>query len=175
MAAGTAPVLQLLYPDRTVFNGGFVGWTSSQVAAVELADTDHRTWISFFWWGHNNKSDPASTKADLAAAIAHLAPGNSHFIVLGLVNRADTEGAGTAAYNAINALNAELAATYPANYIDIRSWLVSRYNPNIAQDVADFNIDVPPSSLRYDEIHLRYEGWLAVSQRLQQFIAAKGW
>jgi hypothetical protein len=176
MTATMAPNLQLLYGDRSVLNEGHVGWTSTQIAGAELADTAHRNWISIFWYGQNNDTEPERIKADVAASIAHLAPGNTRFVVLGVVNRADgTESRGTTRYDTIVRLNADLAAAYPANFIDIRAFLVSRYDANNAQDVADFNADVPPSSLRNDEIHLRNEGSLLVAQRVKQFIDAKGW
>jgi hypothetical protein len=176
MTTLVASNLQLLMPQRTVFNQGYVGWTSSQIAAVQLADTTHQNWVSTFWYGHNNKAEPERIKADIAASVAHLAPGNMRFVVIGLVNRADgSESRGTPGYAALLALNAELAATYGANYLDVRSLLVASYNPNLPQDVADFNADVPPASLRNDEIHLRNDGSVIVAQRIRQFIEAKGW
>jgi hypothetical protein len=35
--------------------------------------------------------------------------------------------------------------------------------------------DVLPSSLRYDEIHMRNEGSIIVAQRVSDVINAKGW
>jgi hypothetical protein len=72
-------------------------------------------------------------------------------------------------------LNADLQALYPDNYLDVRSWLIAHYDPNNSQDVADLANDVPPSSLRYDDIHLRNEGSVLVAQRLKAFIDTKGW
>jgi hypothetical protein len=95
--------LQLLVPDRTLFNGGVIGQTSTQIAARQLA------------------------------------------------------------------------ARYPDNYIDMRAWLVSHYDPQNPQDVIDFGNDAVPSSLRYDEIHLRNEGSVLVAQRVKAFIEGKGW
>lgn len=168
--------LQVLYPGRTVLQEGFLGQTSTVIANNEVADADHHNWINIFWYGHNNENDPETIKADIARSIAQLAPGNSRFIVLGVVNEANgKEGKGTPAYGKIVTLNADLAALYPGNYIDIRAWLVAHYNANDAGDVADFQDDVPPRSLRYDEIHLRNEGSVLVAERVKQFIDAKGW
>jgi hypothetical protein len=87
-----------------------------------------------------------------------------------------SEPKGTPAYALIMQLNAELAARYPNNYIDIRSLLVSRYDPNQPQDVIDSGNDVPPSSLRFDaEGHLRNEASLIVATQVKQFILAHGW
>jgi hypothetical protein len=168
--------LQVLVPDRSVLNGGFLGFTSTQIAANQLADTEHTHWINVFWYGHNNQSDPVTIKADIAASIAHLSPGNRRFIVLGMLNEAKPEEIkGGALYPVILGLNADLAALYPDNYIDIRTWLVSHDDPSNPQDVIDFGNDVVPSSLRYDEIHLRNEGSVLVAQKVKAFIDAKGW
>ena len=172
----SAANLQLLYPNRTVFNGGVVGETSTQNAARQMADSSMTAWISVLWYGNNNTTDPASTKTDLAASIAHLVPGNTHFIVLSVFNKATpAEIKGGPVYDTIVRLNNELAQLYPQNYIDMRAWLISHYNPNDPQDVMDVQNDVVPSSLRSDEIHLRNEGSVLVAQRLKQFIDEKGW
>ena len=168
--------LQVLMTDRGVANDGFLGATSTAIANNAVSDTDHRNWINVFWYGQNNEDDPDTIKADIARSVAHLAPGNTHFIVLGVVNKSDgKEKKGTGTYNKIVKLNAELAALYPDNFIDIRAWLVAHYNPNDAGDVQDHDDDQVPRSLRYDEIHLRNEGSLLVAQRVREFIAAKGW
>lgn len=177
MVPGVAAHLQLLYPGRVVYNGGVAGETSSQIAARQLADTSGRnTWINIFWYGHNNQDEPEQIKADIAASVAALAPGNNRFIVMSLVNQATPEESrGAPAYQVIIQMNNQLAALYPQNYLDIRSYLVSRYDPASAQDVADFNNDVPPLSLRYDQIHQNDAGATVVAARLREYIDAKGW
>ena len=177
MTAPFAPNLQLLYPGRVVFNGGVAGQTSTEIATRELADAGaHSTWINIFWYGQNNEDDPERIKADVAASVASLAPGNTHFIVMSVVNKANAdEMKGTAAYGTILRLNSELAAIYPQNYLDIRSFLVSQISPGNAQDLEDFQNDVPPTSLRFDEIHLNNDGSVVVAKRVQQYIDAKGW
>ena len=167
--------LQVLVPSRTVFDGGFLGQTSAFILQQQLADTSMTTWINVLWMGHNNITDPAGIKSDIAAAIAHLAPGSRRFIVLSLLNNAYTAPKGTDAYVRDLKLDADLAALYPDNYIDVRSMLVAAYDPNNPQDVIDFQNDVVPSSLRYDDIHLRNEASVLVAQRVKQFIDAKGW
>jgi hypothetical protein len=176
MTTPFAPNLQLLYPNRTVFNGGIPGEKSTQIAARQLADNSMTSWITVLWYGMNNQADPNTIKADLATSIAHLTPGNTRFVVLGVVNEAKpSEIKGGMVYDLIVRLNNELSQLYPQNYIDMRAWLVSHYDPNNAQDVLDFQNDVPPSSLRYDEIHLRNEGSILVAERVKQFIDGKGW
>lgn len=172
--------LQVLAPKRTVADEGLLGQTSTAIETAQLADLDHRDWINVFWYGHNDfqlapAGAPGTIKSKLAASIAHLAPGNTHFIVVSVVNDAAFAPKGTATYDALVKLNAQLEALYPDNYIDVRSLLVAHYDPTIPQDVIDFANDVPPTSLRYDSIHLRNEGSVLVAQRVAAFIDAKGW
>lgn len=168
------PSMQQAFPDRQIYDGGIPGETSMQIAARQTADTEHKTWISVFWYGHNNwTKDPV--KADVAASVAALAPGNGAFVVMSMVNWAGTGERGTQEYDNIMRVNSELAAAYPDNYLDIHRYLVGLYNPNSWQDVQDFQNDLPPSSLRFDEIHLNPGGCDAVAAKLKEFITAKGW
>lgn len=175
----TPPVaanLQMLYPDREVYDGGVDGETSAQIAARQLADTAHRAWLNVFWYGQNNPSDPARIKADIAASVAALAPGNHRFLVLAVVNQdKPAELRGGVVYEGLIRLNGELAALYPQNYLDMRAVLVAAYDPTSAQDREDFQNDVLPTSLRIDEIHLRNEGSLLVATKVKEFIDGKGW
>ena len=108
--------------------------------------------------------------------MAELAPGNDRFLVLSVINKARPEEIrGGTVYNTIVHLNNELAATYPGRYLDIRAWLVSQFNPASAQDVADAQNDVVPSSLRFDEIHLNNDGSVLVAKKVKEFLDARGW
>ncbi|MGZ5179070.1 MAG: SGNH/GDSL hydrolase family protein [Ramlibacter sp.] len=165
-----ARTLPQYFPGRQVYNGGVVGQTSTQIADRETADTTHKSWISIFWYGHNNgvKDD---VKADIARSIAALDPGNKAFVVLSMIPWAgrDQENAD------MMRVNAELAALYPDNYLDIHEYLVGLYNPNDPQDVQDHAADLTPSSLRFDAIHLNDAGCNAVCAKLKEFLAAKAW
>jgi hypothetical protein len=167
--------LQLLMPGRAVFDGGYLGQTSAYILAQQLADGSMTSWVNVYWEGHNNITDPDGIKADIAKGIAHLAPGNRRFIVLSVINNAWTATKGSDAYWRDMKLNADLSAQYPGNYLDVRSLLVSHFDPNNPQDVADAANDVVPSSLRYDDIHMRNDGSVIVAQAVKQFIDAKGW
>jgi len=57
----------------------------------------------------------------------------------------------------------------------VRDFLVNQYDRSNAQDVQDFQNDVVPSSLRFDEIHLNNQGSVLVATRIRDFIDAKGW
>ncbi|HSI54401.1 MAG: hypothetical protein ACAH21_10110 [Ramlibacter sp.] len=176
MVPPAAANLALLFPGRTTYNGGIAAQSSYDVAPRVVADTARHSWISVFWFGHNNKTDPNQVKADMATSVGALSAGNNRFVVLAIVNKTVAEEAkGTPIYQNLIQLNNDLAAAYPDNYIDMRAWLVAHYNPNIPQDVIDFNNDQIPSSLRHDVDHLNNDGSVLVAQRVAQFINAKGW
>jgi hypothetical protein len=177
MIPGVARAFAYMWdPPRQIFDGGVPGETSVQVTARETADNDHRDWVTIFWMGHNNDAQPDQIKADIATSIAHLAPGNNHFIVLSVVNKADgTEDRGSPLYDTIMKLNADLAATYPNNFLDIRSFMVGQSDPNDGEQADELRKDLPSSQLRFDGIHLTGHGDEVVGQRIIDFIHAKGW
>jgi lysophospholipase L1-like esterase len=166
--------LQRLYSDRQVFNGGVIGETSTQIDARMQADTAHRDWISVLWYGHNNFTKER-VAGDVAHSIARLAPNNHAFIVMSMLNWANLDERGTTRYDGIMKVNAELAATYPDNFIDMHGYLVSLYQPDNPLDVLDHNNDLYPRSLRFDDIHPNEAGADAIARKIRDFIAAKGW
>lgn len=145
---------------RQVYNGGVSGETSSQILTRILADTEHRSDIQIFWMGRNNFEDADRVKEDIAEAVAHA---RGHFIVLPILNGAySDEGSGSVKLATILQLNADLKATYPQNFVDIRSLLVG-------------DGDVTPANLRSDELHLNADGYYLVALTIEQFIEARGW
>jgi lysophospholipase L1-like esterase len=175
MVPGVARAFQYVDPARQIHDGGIPGETSMQIAARQLADTAHTNWINVFWYGHNNPTAAAQIKADIAASVAHLASGNTSFVVMSVVNQDPREVRGTPGYQILIALNNELAATYPQNYLDIRAFLVQQSNPGDWQEAQDLQEDVPASSLRFDAIHLNGHGSEMVARRIKEYLEAKGW
>lgn len=146
--------------DRPVYDGGEAGETSTQILARILAATDHASDVEVFWMGRNNFEDPARVKSDIVEAVAHT---NRHFIVLSILNGDyPDELRGTAKYTEILALNAELSALFPQNFVDVRSALSG-------------DSDVPPVTLRADELHLNGAGNRIVAEAVASFIRSKGW
>jgi lysophospholipase L1-like esterase len=107
---------------------------------------------------------------DVANMVAAL-PAPKRFVVLG-VTTADfpEEYVGQSGYNLIIAVNEALRSAYPGNFIDIRSFLLTQYDPRNPQDVRDQANGIPPSSLRSDQIHLSPRGYALVAQRVARFI-----
>ncbi|MGH7604148.1 MAG: SGNH/GDSL hydrolase family protein [Gemmatimonadaceae bacterium] len=173
--------LATLLPDRVVTNEGIGGETSTQVLARMLADTTHRHDVTVIWMGRNNLQEPGRIEADVAAAVKSL--GSSRYIVLSILNGDfyGTEVKGSAGYDNIIGVNASFAFRYPNNYLDIRSFLVSLYDPSNPQDIQDHLNDIPPSSLRahwnggIDLLHLSPEANTRVAERIARLIEERSW
>lgn len=105
------------------------------------------------WAGRNNESDGPQVESDIAAMVAVAKANSGCYLVMSILNgELDGPKGTTAYYWAINTNN-DLAAAYPGHYIDIRADLVASYNPANAADVLDHNNDIPPYSLRAQDIN----------------------
>lgn len=173
--------LGAIFPERVVTNEGIGGETSTEVVARLLADTTHRHDITVIWVGRNNLQEPDRIQSDVLEAIKAL--GSNRYIVLSILNGDfyGTEAKGSPGYDNIISLNRSFALRYPNNFVDIRSYLVSLYNPSDPQDVLDHARDIPPSSLRahwnggIDLLHLSPEANGKVAARVAEFIEARRW
>ena len=155
-----------LYSGFYVADGGVSGETSTQIRTRQTAGSN--TWYqpTIIWAGRNNYTDTNAVIADIAAMVTNLwSCGNTNrYIVMSVLNGDySTEWVGTTNYQTITNLNGMLSSIYGTQYFDIRSYLVSRYNPSLTNDVTDFGHDVPPASLRSDQIHLNDDGYPAVA------------
>lgn len=166
----TYPYLLAAVSRHYVDNYGVGGETSTQIKTRMLADTAKHIYPTIIWAGRNNYTSQATVEADIAAMVAAL--GHTRYLVLSVLNQ-DTalEYSGGSEYAKIAALNAALSATYGARYVDVRSYLVSLYNPLDAQDVIDHGHDVPPTSLRSDGLHLNDAGYQAVADKVFQSVS----
>jgi lysophospholipase L1-like esterase len=173
--------LGALLPDRTVTNEGVGGETSTQVLARMAADTTHRHDVTVIWMGRNNLTEPARIESDVAAAVKSL--GSDKFVILTILNGdfSGTEAKGAPGYETIMDINRSFVLYHPGHVLDIRSYLVSLYDPTNPQDVQDHARDIPPSSLRahwsggIDLLHLSPEANGKVAQRVAEFITQRGW
>lgn len=173
---GYAEALAALLPARAVLDRGVAGQTSSQIADRQAADAGARDDVAIFWYGGNNQWDPDRIRADVARSVAALAPGNQRFLVLPVLNQAGpAERRGGSVYEGIVRLNAQLAADYPQNFVDVRSALVQAADPANAQDRQDLRDDVPPTSLRADGVHLNAAGYALVARVVRDALATRGW
>jgi lysophospholipase L1-like esterase len=157
-------VLADLTGAKTI-NRGTAGSTSTQIKGNMLKDTALYKYPTIIWAGRNNYWQGETVKKDIAAMIAKL--NHTNYLVLGIINAESTgEYKGTPNYQAITALNDQLAQIYGDHYIDIRAFLVSQYNANYAADVKDHEKDVVPISLRADSLHLNFKGYQLVAKKI---------
>jgi hypothetical protein len=164
----TTPLAQLT--GYSVYNGGIGGQTSGQIEARMVADTSKYSWPTIIWAGRNDGCSISTAESNIALMVAALnSVGNNNYLVISDINET-TEGTGTGAYTCITQMNSDLAATYGAHFVDVRSYLVSLYDPNQAQDVIDHTNDTPPTSLRAsgDLLHLNSMGYQDVASDIYQ-------
>ena len=124
-------------------------------SAVTVHPPNVDTGLVIIWAGTNDWRFPEKVKSDIAAMVAHL-PSPKRFLVLSLVNGnlgGFWKGTSDRPYPTIMQLNADLAATYPNNFLDTRSLEVAAYDATNAEDVIDYGHDVPPSTFRAQDFH----------------------
>jgi lysophospholipase L1-like esterase len=165
----TYPGVLAQLTTRSVYNGGVSGESSTQIAARMLADTSRYGDLTIIWAGRNNSEDESAVLGDIASMVAVL-PEPKHFLVLSILNACYEGNIESTAYSQIIGLNQALQAAYPNNYLDIRSLLVAQYDPSSPEDVSDHSIDVPPASLRFDNLHLNAAGYTFVAGQISRAI-----
>jgi hypothetical protein len=156
-----------------VYNGGVGSEKSTQIKNRMLAATDKQGYVTIIWVGANNDmlTDVDTIKSDIASMVASLSTPQRYVVISTYIS--SNYASNTPEHVAMLLLNSYLADTYRDNYLDIRSYLVSQYNPLLSADVINHNDDVPPSSLRSDHIHLTPAGYLMVAQQIANFIRQK--
>ena len=143
-------------------NRGVGGQTSTQIASRFFAEPLLHDEITVIWSGRNNWWETQTVISDIESMVAEL---SGPYFILGVINGSYSgiETIGQPNYNNILALNSSLESIYGSRFIDIREILVNAYNPSLPQDLTDFTNDVPPSSLRADQIHLNTAGYSVVA------------
>ncbi len=126
---------------------------------------EDRSQLSIIWVGKNNQNQAATVTSDAQAMVAFLDGAPKQYLIVSVTNGGD-EGIGTQEYDDIEATNAALLAAFPDNYVDLRGFLVSLYDPEAPQDVIDFGLDTVPDSLRSDNVHLNDAGYQFVANFL---------
>src|ERR1035437_2659914 len=168
--------LQTDLSGRSVYNGGVGGETSTQIETRMVADTTKAGYTVIIWAGRNNYSATTTVEADIATMVASLGS-NRHYLIMSVMNGSygANEQIGGTGYNQIQSINTYLAATYPGHYIDIREYIIqyglidAGITPT-SQDLTDITNDVPPTSLRYDSVHLNAAGYTIVARQVANFI-----
>ena len=139
----------------SVFNGGIGGETSAQTKTRMTADAQKRNWPCIIWSGRNDSNNQPQVLASVAGMVASL--GHSNYLIVPIFN-GQKEGTGSYAYSQIGPLNSALAKTYGNHYLDVRAYIVSKYDSTKAQDVIDHAANTTPASLRSDFLHPNIAG-----------------
>jgi len=166
-----------LTPD--VAPGSPIACPAGSAAVIENLGYEDLTAI--IWPGRNNYGQSATVKADIAALVALLKPMVKRYVVLSVLNGDyASEYSGQSGWTTITQLNADLAALYPNNYLDVRSKLVALGAPTGPfPDATNYARDVPPAGVRADNIHLTTTavtgGYARLAQWVADFLNAKGW
>jgi hypothetical protein len=165
-------VLQNSFPESIVSNVSHDGYDSTQIKTQLFFPWNKPEDYTIIWAGNNNFYDKATILADISSMTASLS--SNKFLILSIVN-GDTpsEWQGGTSYALIQADNVALSTTYPNNYIDVRSFLVSKYDVGNATDVVNHSHDVPPYTSRYDFIHYNSTGTNYIGNFVHDAIVAK--
>ena len=152
-------------------NNGVGGAGSVPILNLFLAAPTQWPNLTIIWSGRNNYADTATILANIATMVADI--GHDGYLILSVINGnyVPYEAIGGDGYNLIISLNNQLSAIYGSKYLDVRSILVAAYNPSIPQDVTDHTNDIPPSSLRSDNLHLNTAGYALVASSIKTVIA----
>jgi len=152
------------------YNMGIAGEVSAQIKSRMIMNDTLQKYPTIIWVGRNNITHGDDIKKDIAAMVANLK--HSRYIVLGILNGENmNESRGDAHYNVINTLNDQLGKIYGSHYIDIRSYLVSQFNPADLHDVANYNENIVPASLRNGNLHLNANGYKLVAKKIYENIS----
>ena len=116
----------------------------------------------------------ANILSNLSAIVQNLKASNKKYLIMPVFG-ANAGSYGSSGYNSLITLNNTIRDTYPKNYINTRSRLITNYNASLSQDVIDYNNDIIPSSLRYDAVHLNDAGYSIVGSVLFNKLTTLGW
>ncbi|KRA44707.1 hypothetical protein [Devosia sp. Root635] len=151
-----------------------------QAAFIVDPEGDDRR-VNIFWPGRNDTWADTNIQLSVDWMVSRLATGEKRFVIMSVLNgEYATEDVGGARYNQIIAINTAVQSKYPANYLDIRRYLIDHGLATLgitptAQDLLDVERDIVPVSLRVDGIHLTGDALQLVAEQLADFIIAKGW
>jgi hypothetical protein len=140
-----------------------------RMAHPEVNEND----LAVIWVGRNNAYQVETVARDTDLIEAWLSESGAHYVILSVLN-SGSEITGTSTYSYIQTINSNLSSTYPDNYLDIRSILVSSYDTTNETDVANYTGDAVPSSLRADAIHLNQDGHDIVANELYNWFESLG-
>ncbi len=160
----------------TSIRGPFIlDWTHPGGAtALSLrthTDRDANTFI--FWMGRNNNARPHEVYADLRDAVAHIKSLNSRFLIVSVTNGGGESLGSPYYYGTVN-LNHLLRQEFPDNFVDARTATLRAASADTNAQL-DRAADIPPRSLRSDNVHFNDAGQQLIAELLAAELASRGW
>lgn len=140
----------------------------------------YRGRTQIIWAGRNNVWDtpPARVVQHVRQMVDYSSAGVPRVLVLQVPRSAND---GTTGFARTDAINAALAAAFPAQWVPIADWLrtseaaASVGHTWTAQDQTDITAGVIPTSFRSDTIHPNALGSRAIANRIHQEFKERGW
>lgn len=175
---GLTPVsLAADFAAPTTIRGPFVfDWThpggATDLSLRTHTDRDANTFI--LWMGRNNNARPHEVYADLLAAVEHIKSLDARFLIVSVTNGGGGETIGNSYYIGTVNLNHLLRQEFPDNFVDVRTALIRSASAD-ANDQIDRAADIPPRSLRSDNVHFNDAGQQIIAEVLAAELAARGW
>jgi hypothetical protein len=133
----------LLFTRTT--DGGPVPVPSAEAFTV---DTPWAQYLPIFWEGRNDFGNVSQVLSDIAGQVATVPSGQDYLVLSILPGDKPEEYKGGFRYVQLSSLNNQLANIYGTHYLDVRSLIVNAYDPTSAIDVANYQRDITPVSLR---------------------------
>jgi hypothetical protein len=159
---------------RDVDNEGIGGQTSTQIRDRELADDKWNDRIRIIWAGTNG-AGAGTTVLDDVAAMVNDRPNAGRYIILPAINTG-AEEVGTAGYISKMAVNAQLQASWPNNFLDVRAMAIALQGPGQPYENATaITKDIIQDSLRADGLHWTAPLIAYIPGWINTFVTAKGW
>ncbi|MDX2082223.1 MAG: fibronectin type III domain-containing protein [Terrimicrobiaceae bacterium] len=173
---GTPLSLATDFSAPTNIRGPFVfEWThpggATNLTLRTHTDRDAETFI--FWMGRNNSARPHETYAELREAIDHIKALDARFLIVSVTNGGGESAGSPYYYNVVN-LNALLRREFPNEFVDVRTALVRAASAS-ADDQIDRAADIPPRSLRTDNVHFNDAGHQLIAEILASRLTTLGW
>jgi hypothetical protein len=174
---GLTPVsLAADFAGPTAVRGPFVlDWThpggATSLSLRTHTDRDADTFI--FWMGRNNNARPHEVLADLRAAINQIKALDARFLIVSVTNGGG-ESLGNPYYVGTVNLNHLLRQEFPDHFVDVRTTLIRRAGSD-TNDQTDRAADIPPRSLRSDNVHFNDAGQQIIAEVLAAELTKRGW
>lgn len=178
--ARTLVSLSADFAAPTALQGPFVfDWThpggATDLALRTHTDRDADTFI--LWMGRNNNARPHEVYADIRAAVEHIKALDARFLIVSVTNGDNATGGetiGNQYYIGTVNLNQLLRQEFPDNFVDVRTALIRAANSSPA-DQANRAADIPPASLRSDNVHFNDAGQQLIAELLAAELTRRGW